>query len=339
MKVKIKDLKPNPFRDIKNYPINPEKIESLKKSINQTGFWDNILARKKDGKIEIAYGHHRLKVLQELFKPDDEVDIPVKDLDDAMMIRIMANENDESWETSPKVIDETVRVAYEYLEKFFCLEEKIHKNAGRPTQIFKKLPIPEHIDKDPENGFRKSIIAKQISNWLGGNWNEEKVYYALERLNLIEEGVLDKKAIEKLPFDTVARRFARAVKKVKNISPEQQRRAVEKIIETQDFGEESIELAVLEEKHGFQRRRKEEEKRFEEFLRDCRRKTDSLIQDFQTIIDFKKDFDSDFYNQTFEKWDLIESIDRLIFWAKKIIGGESNEKRKEAKQALPEHLQ
>ena len=37
-----------------------EKIESLAKSINQTGFWDNILARKKNGKIQIAYGHHRL---------------------------------------------------------------------------------------------------------------------------------------------------------------------------------------------------------------------------------------------------------------------------------------
>lgn len=316
MKVKIKDLKPNPFRDIKNYPINPEKIESLKKSISQTGFWDNILARKNNGKVEIAYGHHRLKVLQELFKPDDKVDIPVKDLDDATMIRIMANENDESWETNPKIIDETVRVTKGFLLSLGKIKtDKISRN------------------------YKMSPLAYQISDFLGGNWTEKRVYYSLERLNLIENGMLDKKAVEKLPFDTAARRFARIVKKVKNVTPEQQKRVVEKIIETQDFGEESIELAVLEEKHGFQRRKKEEEKRFEDFLRDCRRKTDSLIQDFQTIIDFKRDFDSDFYNQTFEKWDLIESIDRLIFWAKKIIGGESNEKRKKTKQALPEHLQ
>jgi len=32
-----------------------------------------------------------------------------------MMIRIMANENDESWGTSPKIIDETVRVVRKYL--------------------------------------------------------------------------------------------------------------------------------------------------------------------------------------------------------------------------------
>ncbi|GAH85311.1 unnamed protein product [marine sediment metagenome] len=54
MKVKIKDLEPNPFRDMDHYPINPEKIESLKNSISQTGFWDNILARKSNGKDSTA---------------------------------------------------------------------------------------------------------------------------------------------------------------------------------------------------------------------------------------------------------------------------------------------
>ena len=44
MKVRIKDLVSNPFRDIKNYPIDLKKVESLAKSITETGFWDNILA-------------------------------------------------------------------------------------------------------------------------------------------------------------------------------------------------------------------------------------------------------------------------------------------------------
>ena len=49
MKIKIKDLTPNPFRDSEHYPIDQEKVESLKRSINKTGFWDNILAREKNG--------------------------------------------------------------------------------------------------------------------------------------------------------------------------------------------------------------------------------------------------------------------------------------------------
>ena len=86
MKVQIKNLETNPYRDMENYPINEEKVQRLADSINQTGFWDNILARKQNGKIQIAYGHHRLVALRKVMKPTDEVDIPVKSLDEATMI-------------------------------------------------------------------------------------------------------------------------------------------------------------------------------------------------------------------------------------------------------------
>jgi hypothetical protein len=89
----------------------------LAKSITETGFWDNILARKRDSRIEIAYGHHRLQAMKQVFKPEEMVNIPVRILDDAMMIKIMANENDEQWGTNAGIIDETVRVTKEFLEK------------------------------------------------------------------------------------------------------------------------------------------------------------------------------------------------------------------------------
>ena len=53
MKVQIKQLEPNPYRDMNNYPMDEAKVKSLIGSIQQTGFWDNILARKKDGMIQI----------------------------------------------------------------------------------------------------------------------------------------------------------------------------------------------------------------------------------------------------------------------------------------------
>ena len=170
MRIRIKDLKPNPFRDMKNYPINEQKVKSLTNSINQTGFWDNILARPKpnhtfmtekiidsdeeydqpeymhiiydengeeedydDPIFEIAYGHHRLVALKKLFKPDDYVDIPVKELDDSTMIRIMANENDENWGTSPKIIDETVRVTKKFLEEHKELIPAVSMGAAHGT--------------------------------------------------------------------------------------------------------------------------------------------------------------------------------------------------------------
>ena len=313
MKVKIKDLHPNPFRDMEHYPINPEKIESLKNSINQTGFWDNILARKKDDKIEIAYGHHRLMVLQGLYKPDDAVDIPIKDLDDATMIKIMANENDESWGTNPKVIDETVRVTKKFLEEH--------------PEITKELQT---------HGFEKQYSKEVniISNFLDGNWNKPRVRFSLDRLGLIQteetnEKHVDKEAIESLPTERSARDFARAIKRVKNVTPEQQRKAAKKIIETQDFGEESVEYAVLEEKYKFDEKEKKE-KKFEDFIKDCGKKVDSLKDDIKTLLDFKEDFDSEYYKRSFERWNLLEAIESLLFYINKL-NGEKNETTKKEK--------
>lgn len=77
MKIKIKDLKPNPFRKVESYPVNELKVNILMASIEQIGFWDNILARQVDVGIQMAYGYHRLKALKRVYPTDFEVDIPV----------------------------------------------------------------------------------------------------------------------------------------------------------------------------------------------------------------------------------------------------------------------
>ena len=91
MKIAVSKIRANPFRRIASYPIDKAKVEALKTSIRETEFWDNILLREKPGKpglYELAYGHHRLQALKELGIA--EIDVPVKDLDDATMLRIMA---------------------------------------------------------------------------------------------------------------------------------------------------------------------------------------------------------------------------------------------------------
>ena len=110
MKVKLKDVRPNPFRDMASYPINPQKILQLKKSIESTDFWDNVVARKgKAGTIEIAYGHHRLVALRELYDGEKEFDFIVRDLDNMDMIKIMAHENLDDWGHDSAIERETVK--------------------------------------------------------------------------------------------------------------------------------------------------------------------------------------------------------------------------------------
>jgi 5-methylcytosine-specific restriction endonuclease McrA len=204
MKVKIKDLKPNPYRDMENYPINQDKVQHLIASIKQTDFWDNVIARKSNGEIQIAYGHHRLEALKKVKKPTDEIEVPIKDLSDALMIQIMAKENDNDWETCVAVTDETVRVANRFIKE-------------HPEEIKTKNPIR---DKDgftgKTKGYKYTPEAFQVGEFLG--WGEEKVYYSLTRINMILDEELplskkDEKSDDSLKFDELDEQKVKTKKK------------------------------------------------------------------------------------------------------------------------------
>ena len=233
MKVQIKDLYPNPYRDMDNYPINRDKVETLKASIKQTGFWDNIVARNMDGKIQIAYGHHRLTALREALAWDTEVDIPVKDLPDSVMIQIMANENMEEYRTGPAIIDETVRVAKKYLEEH-----------------------PEEVKELSVHGRLTIIGADVICKFLG--WNETRVRFSLERLNLEKSGMVNRQAINKLPTERSARDFVKAAQKWE-LPVEEHESVVDEIMRTENYGFDQVEKVVSEAKYKNKPKERKEE--------------------------------------------------------------------------------
>ncbi|MBA7667772.1 hypothetical protein ES703_75870 [subsurface metagenome] len=203
MKIKVKDLRPNPFRKIKTYPIDRDKIKALKISINETTFWDNILARKNNGKFEIAYGHHRLIALKEL--GIKEVDIPVKPLDDGMMIKIMANENLDEWRLRPAIVNETVLTTKEFLDAELAKYDSYEQcppGAVRALFAGKKGDF-KHCKK---KGIGEGIILK----FLGALWKKWMVSGALSILQAPSDQV-DRKAVEILPDMTKATQFRKAV--------------------------------------------------------------------------------------------------------------------------------
>lgn len=111
--VSISKLKPNPFRELDDYPIDREKVDKLKESITMTGFWGTIVARKSGGDYEIAFGHHRRIALQELqdegvIGAREKVDIIVRELSNEEMLQLMARENLEEWGTNAYIEAQTV---------------------------------------------------------------------------------------------------------------------------------------------------------------------------------------------------------------------------------------
>lgn len=189
MKIAVKDLRSNPFRSPK-IPFREEKIKQLEMNIESTGFWDNIVARKNDGKYEIAYGHHRLEALKNL--GIKEVDIPIKDLDDATMIKMMAQENMEEWFLTPIVALETVKTAYNFLRG--------KENDCNVAVIADFLKWP----------FRRVQDALSTLRSLGEINGSEKA-----KKEFKEKIDLDKTSIEKLPSMAHITEFKKTVRELR----------------------------------------------------------------------------------------------------------------------------
>lgn len=256
MRVQLRHVFPNPYRDMKNYPINREKVEQLKKSIEQSGFWDNILARKNDSEsVQIAYGHHRLTALKEIFPDDYEIDIPVKELDDALMIKIMANENMEEWKAGPAIIDETVKVAKEFLEKNIELA-KAYGNVNLKYGEFPKLEDGKNIP--PSNFGKVDVGVSIISRFLG--WDEFRVKLSLKRLVVINEGHIDRDIIAQLPTEGMADTFLEVVKDMK-VTKEEQQKVVDQLKDQftgkSGKGKSAIQEAVLNNRFNSPKKAKE----------------------------------------------------------------------------------
>jgi ParB-like chromosome segregation protein Spo0J len=237
VKFKLKDVEPNPFRHLEKYPIDRDKVKALRESIQETSFWDNIVARKRDGKAEIAYGHHRLTALREEFGPSHEIDLIVRPLTDEQMVKIMARENLDEWASSASVMMETVRVIVEgYANgKWELPKPKLADHTKvRSAPFFLSAPVDL---KNPREGFKPYTVAT-LAEFSGVS--ESRVEDALYILAAEEEKLISSaqiKRIEKAGDESVgtrtvrvaveqARRMARAVS-----TPAAKKAAAERVID------------------------------------------------------------------------------------------------------------
>lgn len=295
MRIRIRDLKPNPFRDLGAYPVDEGKVIALVNSIHETGFWNNILVRRNvteknpRAETQIAYGHHRLLALHRVYGEDSVVivDIPVKKLSDEIMLKVMVEENNTYYDKRTYVIDDGIRKVWEYLLNASPLGQKRDRYAHQV--YFEGLPVPSgkyDREKNPE-GFRYSVVAWQISNWLGRNWSERTIFHSLTRLQdegrveLVKKGedgevkvekietpILSQEAVESLPNVKTSETFSDEVRRLnKNrmvkgrVSLEAQKKAARRCIAESDFSRDHVGSALLTEHLKDIGTMKEEEKK------------------------------------------------------------------------------
>lgn len=123
MLVNLSELKPNPVRDFTIDPIDQEAIEKLRQSIKDHTFWSGVVCRKKNGQLEIAAGHHRVKAA--LAEGITKAEVSVCDYDDADMIRVYADENATQRGNSGTALTGAIAAAIKYLTK-----ERLCYNLG-----------------------------------------------------------------------------------------------------------------------------------------------------------------------------------------------------------------
>ncbi|MGA2301762.1 MAG: hypothetical protein ABSG77_13860 [Candidatus Acidiferrum sp.] len=98
------------------------------------------------------------------------------DLGDGDMIKVMADENDEIYNLTPAVINETVLAARDFL----------HSPAGEKE--YKKLLPATGRGKDTGDG---PVIAEFL------DWDRQRVKEALAEISDIEEKVVEKEVIDR----------------------------------------------------------------------------------------------------------------------------------------------
>ena len=189
MRLRLKDILPNPFRDLKANPLVEDKIADLVGSINLTGFWDNVVVRKNaEGKYALAYGHHRLAAA--IRAGITEADFIVKNLDDALMIQIMDNENRETYDSTPLSLIESVKAVVKSLAAGTITPFKIDPSTPdrhvcyAPSFVPGKAPSSK-LEERRYTAFHVGTFLGRVKN---GSTAEPCVVAALNALYLKEKG-------------------------------------------------------------------------------------------------------------------------------------------------------
>jgi flagellar biosynthesis GTPase FlhF len=221
-KVAISQLRPNPFRELDDYPIDREKVDKLKESISETGFWGTIVARKKGSSFEIAFGHHRQVALVELQQEgvigkSEKVDIIVRDLTNEQMIQLMARENLEEWGTNAYIEAQTV----ESTIKAYGAGEIVLPKVAKDTP-------QKHVRNVPPKSAERPYTMASVAQFLGWTKAEGEPNHAckvaFEMLDAFELGIVSRKELRGVKRD-VAREI---ISKAMALHREQERIASER---------------------------------------------------------------------------------------------------------------
>ena len=221
VKIALKDILPNPNRDLQFNPLNPTKVEALVNSIKESGFWTNVILRphpEMKGKYQLSYGHHRWRAA--LDAGITEAEFVVRDLSEDMMLKIMELENAEEYHYCPLSLLESVKAVVNALAAGRISPFRKGKEAGAGIDDLRYAPsfIPTKADTEARSKeVQASYNAFDVAKFLGQTWKASdfqrptrRVYTALDALYLLEVKAITTASIKEMNWSQLGRFVADA---------------------------------------------------------------------------------------------------------------------------------
>lgn len=225
MKIQVKDIEFNPFRNLNLVPIDRVTVDKIKESIETTGrFWAGMEARPKDndwdcGIYQIPFGHHRLVAITEL--GFIEIDIPISEISDSNMVLMMVKENMTQRGLTTEMINGTVEEVKNYLDSELAKYETWEELQKRPDLI----NLLEQKTEKSYNKVKAGVGQTTILKFLGKSLEQYKIQAALDN---IKSKDIDREATEIFEKVNVANEFKTAIRSINKDNKKRGKPAIKK---------------------------------------------------------------------------------------------------------------
>jgi len=168
VKIKLSDLKPNPFKKfINNGKFNEDIIEKLIEGYKQTKFHENMSARNNNGKIELIYGHHRIEAAKRLYGKNYEINLKVysiKDFPDEKMLIDMIRENLTQRDTDYRDTSDSIILAKRWLKGEFESKPTLHSRTHGGDRRSQEIGVRQIANFISTQG--KTISHTQVGKYI-----------------------------------------------------------------------------------------------------------------------------------------------------------------------------
>lgn len=164
--VKLELIDDNPYQPRSVY--HKEDIDDIAASIKTHGQLQDPLARRKDGRVELGFGHLRKRAFLKLAKEDPDkwgaMPLDIRELSDQQMAMFALEENLRRRDITPI---EVARAVDKYLESFADttekdLAEQLNMTQGNISNMRRVLRLPEQVLEKIDQGRINFTMGREL---------------------------------------------------------------------------------------------------------------------------------------------------------------------------------